>query len=591
MWSPGDRFLPGRRPTLRHMAKKRRYPSILKPDPFHGLYSNQILGALVEALNPKCGPLTGRTARRFFRGSPVNEHNRKEIFVALGQAFIDRGIAPEICGPLPLRVPSARVYADSMEFAARKWDNFMSLIQSGSSWDVETRTAGQCFLHLAVVDLSVRLLALNWMAGIDVRLPSTPTWAEENAIGRALRARLAESGLTRDQLAARIEVSPTSVDNWLDGRHWPDDQYVESMARELADGTGPAASALAKELHRQFTLAKLCEVLSNAVDRDVVISAVDTVSRLVATLIDSVGPRVVSESDMTVFGPLLVLTGSGTPIAHRILEALATELPDEQLKTAVMAATRPWEFAYGEMLMAEGGSKMTAAGLAQDYLDVSGLPTSEEAVAVRMEIRAELGGEIASSLASDLTTGIQHHPVSLLEESISSRRRLVGRFPNSPEAHYQLGSWLGLVGKFTGQQEFISEGLVECQIASGLCPSWDAPAVERGLILTNFGDHRGALRELEQVGKELPELTPHWRFVMGYVLTTLERFPEGLEQLEAVIKVRPDFGLAYAYAARCAFGLRDKVRGREYAKKARLLGDSSEYDAWRTGAYGGRRDK
>ena len=84
--------------------------------------------------------------------------------------------------------------------------------------------------------------------------------------------------------------------------------------------------------------------------------------------------------------------------------------------------------------------------------------------------------------------------------------------------------------------------------------------------MTNVEDHNGALRELEQAGEELPELTPHWRFAMGYVLTILKRFPEGLKQLEAVIGTSPGYGLTYSYAARCAFGMGDKVNGRKYAK-------------------------
>ena len=90
------------------------------------------------------------------------------------------------------------------------------------------------------------------------------------------------------------------------------------------------------------------------------------------------------------------------------------------------------------------------------------------------------------------------------------------------------------MGKHTGIRELVDQGLLECRIASGLCPAWDLPAVEWGIILTNFGAHQEALQELERVGRELPEPTPHWRFAVGYVLMELERFPEGLEHLEQV---------------------------------------------------------
>ena len=114
-------------------------------------------------------------------------------------------------------------------------------------------------------------------------------------------------------------------------------------------------------------------------------------------------------------------------------------------------------------------------------------------------------------------------------------------------------------------------------------------AVELGIILTNFGLHQEAYDELELVANELPELTPHWRLVMGYVLTELERFSEGLEHLEEVIRARPDYALAYRYAAHCAFRSEDGRKGREYAKTARRLGDSTEFDAWQRGDYRARR--
>ena len=113
--------------------------------------------------------------------------------------------------------------------------------------------------------------------------------------------------------------------------------------------------------------------------------------------------------------------------------------------------------------------------------------------------------------------------------------------------------------------------------------------MERGIILTNFGAHQEAFDELEQVARELPELTLHWRFVTGYVLRELERFLEGLEHLEMLVRVRSDYALAYRYAAHCAFRVGNGVKGRDYAKRARRLGDPTQFEAWQRGDYRARR--
>lgn len=130
---------------------------------------------------------------------------------------------------------------------------------------------------------------------------------------------------------------------------------------------------------------------------------------------------------------------------------------------------------------------------------------------------------------------------------------------------------------------------MECWIAAGLVPGWDAPAVETGIIRANFGDYDGALQELERAQTSLPQATPHLQLTIGYTLTMLNRFAEALEHLEAVLNVRPDYAFAYRYAAQCAFSLGDKTRGLRYAKAARRLGDSTEYTAWSEGAYSSRR--
>ena len=57
--------------------------------PFAGLYGCDILSAIVSALDIDDEILAGRTARRFFDGESINEHNRLQIFGALGQALIE----------------------------------------------------------------------------------------------------------------------------------------------------------------------------------------------------------------------------------------------------------------------------------------------------------------------------------------------------------------------------------------------------------------------------------------------------------------------------------------------------------------------
>ena len=533
--------------------------------------------------------LTGRTARRFLRDSNPNRHNRREFFLALGQTLQDMDFVPNLEPHLPLRVPSAQVYADSIEFAAERWDAFMSNIQSEGSWDIDMVTAGQCFVGLAAVDLSLRIFALNWIAGFDARLPDIPLWAEENGIGKILRSHLSGAGLTRDQLATRLEVSDTTVDNWLDGRTWPSREYVDSLAEEFTDGDPDLARPLAAELRRQFALSKICYLLSEKVGRDHVISAVDAVSRFTQDLSEHVGPQFVPEQDRPAVAPVLLLTGSGLPPSPDLLRVLAAGYPDGGWRDVILTAAVPWELAFGLAMKTEGGSKSSAAGLAQDYLDVVDESERAEAAAVRDAISAALVKQMDSLIPRGPLPIPEHHPLSVLEDGVALRRRLVERFPGNPESHNELGSFLGKVGQFTDIREFVDQGLLECRIASGLCPAWDTPAVERGIILTNFGAHEEAFDELEQVARELPELTPHWRFVTGYVLMELERFSEGLEHLEKVIQASPDYALAYRYAAHCAFRVGNGVKGLDYAKRARRLGDPVEFEAWQRGDYRTRR--
>ncbi len=84
---------------------------------------------------------------------------------------------------------------------------------------------------------------------------------------------------------------------------------------------------------------------------------------------------------------------------------------------------------------------------------------------------------------------------------------------------------------------------------------------------------------VEHAGMELPELTPHWRFVTGYVLMDLEE----------AIRVSPGYALGYRYAARCALRSCDRVTGLDLPRPPGVWGTRPSSTLGR-GATTGRRD-
>ncbi len=229
----------------------------------------------------------------------------------------------------------------------------------------------------------------------------------------------------------------------------------------------------------------------------------------------------------------------------------------------------------------------SAAGLAQDISDVTGVVTEEDRH-INEVLKREASWHADLAIAPPVDDDDFRIYLAKLQGCIDLRRRLVRRFPQNPLAHTHLGSFLGMVGKNVGRRSLIDEGVLECKIAAGLQPDWDNPAVEVGIILVNIGAGTAALRELEQVERTLPEPTPHLRFVKGYVLKTQERLNEALECLEAVIDARPDFAPAYDHAAHCAFKSGDRIKGLRYAKEARMRGMYAEHRAWGIGMYSSR---
>ena len=566
--------------------------------PLGGAYSGQVIGAVVKALGLDGGVLGYRTARRFFDGRTVSEYSRREILEGLGKALIDRGIVPVPHLFREYDISMVAVIAEAVARASLQWDNLLAKMQSRSGTIENSAQAIEQFLRLVVVDLSLKVFALLRLAGLKPHCPETPLWAEENGGGRLLRRLMGKAGLTREQLASRLDVSDTSVDNWLDGNNRPTPEKIAAIADVLAPHVENAtAKQLELEIHRQFTFAHIADLLVPWIGRESVTDLSSALVRFVWLITEDVEDMVREPIEESAGAELTALRfGTTHPLTHTLLRNLALAESDANWKRDILAAADDWSMTF-EMAAALSGGRRSAAGLAQDVLDRLP-PDSSLDNPYESPTPSDPAEEALQQLATDAEQEYQRliqrdvrSPIRILDEGIAHRRAIVRDFPLSPRAHLELGSFLGMAGKKLRRRDLIDEGIVECKVSAALLPDWDNPAVEPGIILANIGEFEEALCELERASESLSEPTPHLRFAMGYVLTNLSRYAEALEQLERTIAARPGHALSFLYAARCAFRLDDKTKGIRYAKTARRLGEPAEYIAWKKGAYSSRSQR
>ncbi len=439
------------------------------------------------------------------------------------------------------------------------------------------------FLRLLIVDLSLRVFALLRLSGLKPPRPHTPLWAEENGGGKLLRLLTENAGLSRHQLAARLGLSYTSVDNWLDGKHRPGPKNLEALAGELS-GAGIKSPQLAATLKRHFTFAHIADLLVPWIGRRQVLDLGTALSRFIYRITEDVRLMDRPPLEEAAGAELTALRfGAAHPSTHVLLQNLALVENDEDWKRDILDATIPWEIPF-QLAGIQAGGKRSAAGLAQDVLDIDSHDPAREAL-------EELARETLEVNFLQPMQGSLRLIGELFDKGMARRRRIVRDFPLSPRAHLELGSFMGMVGKYLMRRDLVRDAVFECKLAANLLPNWDTPAVEVGIVLANIGEYEEALRELNWARDHLERPTPHLRINMGFVLMKLGKFEAALEQLGQVVAVRPDYALAHLHAAKCAFALGDKVRGRRYSKTARQLGEPGEFIAWKTGKYSTCRNK
>ena len=557
----------------------------IKKDPRPMLpYSGRIIGTVVRALDLSHEALRSRTARRFFAGEPVNEHDHTEIFLALGEALVESGAVPN--PPLFQRYEASltRMLPAIIARAAIRWDMLVGMMQSHSVSTTDSGPAIASVLRLIVVDAAIRVFGYMRLAGLEPSSPQTPMWAQENGGARHLRSLASSAGLTRTLLATLLEVSENTVDNWMDGKNRPTTENIAALSNVLAPRmNGTSAEQISENIRLEFALATIADALADEIGRERVIELSDALVRFIWLITQDVNEMErppVEEACAVEYDAMAF--GTAHPSTHTLLRNLAILEPDAGWKQYIIAASLPWDLAFQEAGVQNTRPRM-AAGLAQDFADVSQMP--DPGINALSAFVATNGSLDYSRVAAGDLTLLN----TIVGTQVTQLRAIARDFPTSPGAHFQLGSLLGKIGELTSRRDLVDQGVAECGIAAALAPNWDNPSVEAGIMLANFGAFDEALIELNRTAKRLPAATPHLQFATGYVLMRLSRHAEALERFESVITFRSDYALAHLHAASCSFALGNQRKGISFAKTARRLGEPGEYVAWKSGKYAKKR--
>ena len=574
------------------MGKSTRSTTIYNPP-----LSGQIIGAVVGALRLQNRVLNGKTAKRYFNGGRIKEVSKHDVFEALGQSLVDQDFIPRSLFLEREGIPLGKVISTGIAWYADQWDQLVGYMRSMSAPVDRPDLAAVSYLRLAMVDLALRTSAALWLADMPTPGEGTPLWAEDRGGAKYLRRLLDKCGAagpTRDQLAERLEVSYTTVDNWLDTDTHPSRFNIDRIAQELAPHIPDSGvETLKNQIHLHYALCILCDLLAAHIGRGDVIDLAAALVRFTSR--NLAGLRKFSKlgtDDGAKMQFLVLMFGASFVSSEYLLRALWRQEGDRVWKTDLMAASKPWHLRLTHVAQHLGGLDKamqifndefgipveTAEQLLEKVLrDVQADPTQLEPSELEDRTVVRVKGDAKFSARNRIMQYAQARSEGDLETALTHIRRAVELQPESAEYHFQLGGTLGVMGK-------VQEGIQECWIAASLNPSWDLPRVEVGIILLNAGREEEARDHLESLAFS-DKRTPHLAFNLG-VARARSGDPAGaLDMLEEVIKAKPDHALALDQSAHCAFLIGDKIKGQRLAKRAHQLGQSETYHEWRGGKY------
>lgn len=567
--------------------------------------SGRILGQIVEAFDLRNLPdaeaitslLQKRTAWNYLQGERVKDENAHETIRAIAAAIVQAGLIPPLT--------HAGEHVDSSELLTRvflehahQWDAVVGDLAAYAPDVKRPQLAAMPYLRLAVIDLALRLSALEWLSGEQPPERLKPRWAQGNgrsALLDELMKRCPER-LTRDRLAELFDEADgrsgfawNNIDRWLHRSEAsrPTDEHLGLLAEIFGrriPGETPANVLRALRLH--YGLSHLAGALAQFLGRH----AVEGLAT--ALVLYTVWTRAFLQrsglSVETMAAAQLKSLEFGTGFnsnwfvlkhlwRNEVLPIWRSDLAEAQ------GGIVNWKGRIEHCLRnlpdveaaVESHRKTYPTDREEDVVDGALLLAWSNKEDLQPEAREDLreqAGQSPELATADLYEGgLQAVSVGDFAHAAAFFRAASLKDPAKTCIRFNLSAALTELGRF-------QEALDEAHTAAQIDPGLDLPAAQIGIILMKLGRPMEAVAELETRAKTLREETTLFAYHLGLALYMTRQFGRALEAFERTLRIDANHPDALDLGAACFWELGNKLKAREYAKKARHHGRSETYD-------------
>jgi hypothetical protein len=579
--------------------------------------SGVILGHLIEAFDlRRCDPtgaLSTRNATRIFSGERVDPKAEEKIWIAAAEALLASDLLPPLKVPChdPLNprstesvlaqmlaaVPIQRFVGAHLGDMGERWDALVGSLRRLAPPVGHVRLAYGAALRLGVIDVSVRLAGLLWLAREDTTNPLAGYWAREDGLGPWLKDAMArcEPALKPDELAHKIGIHENTVDGWLYAGARPTDDNLRYLAQVLSKNGLGNCEELLRGFRLTYAMRHVLRVIREAVGpRQAEALAQRLVGYPALLLHLKRNSQVPDLQDTRAYKALGFGAQGGDGLEREHVEwglGFIWQIEGDPVwRTSLKAATGSW-FDHLQWVAtklpptAEDELREVLGELPpldqQERIGYLALATKEE-MARDPRVRAAMDSQVAAGgrfAAIELKLrGSEAERRGDLAEAIDLFGAALKEAPRDAELHFRLGACLW-------QADRVEAGLLELEIAAQLAPGWDRAHGEIAIVLLNLGRPEEAVRRLELARPLLREPSAWLLLHLASAHERLGDAPRAIEVFGEVIALEPEHGEALDHKAHLHFVLGDWREGDRLAKRAAHFGFTDVRDARERGYY------